>query len=197
MCIDQFFNNASVGSFLGAFFAFFLVVATDSRRSRKKKKMITKQIELNRIIIQKKKETVANHLKNIHVKGNLYPGKMLPFQIDEIKTMSLEVLNLFKPEEKLALDSICYHMFQTDELLNEVDDLVSKFIDLSIESKKYDTNHTSDSKSEKLEEINVDLQCTLNLIETKYKEVLINIDNIDSTTRFYIKKEYNKILTGF
>jgi hypothetical protein len=88
-------------------------------------------------------------------------------------------------------------MFQTDELLNEVDDLVSKFINLSIESKKYDTNHTSDSKAEKLEEINVDLQCTLNLIETKYKEVLINIDNIDSTTRFYIKKEYNKILTGF
>ena len=196
MCFEQFFNNASVGSFLGAFFAFFLVFATDSRRNRRKKKMIIKQIKLNRIIIDKKRETVNSHYKNIDEKGILQPGKIMPFQINEIKSLSMEVLNLFKPEEKLALDSICYHMSQTDELLDQVDNLVSEFMRLSVETKKQYSGQNANLKVDRLEEIDIELKNIVASIKTRYKEVLLNIDNIDKTTQLFMSKEYSKILSN-
>lgn len=43
--IEQFFNNQSVGAFLGAFAAYFLVALTDWRRDRKKIRNLRAEVE--------------------------------------------------------------------------------------------------------------------------------------------------------
>jgi len=195
MCIEQFFNNASIGSFLGAFFAFFLVVVTDWRRNKRKKKLILKQIQLNRIIVKNKIETINNHKNTITQKGQLYPGKLLPFQTEEIKTLSLAVIDQFKPEEKLALDAISHHMRSTDELLDEVNNMINEFINLNIKIKKEYVGENSKEKTENLMKINIEMENLIATIKTRYEESIINLKNLDKSTNHYLNGNFDKILT--
>jgi hypothetical protein len=194
MCIEQFFNNASVGSFFGAFFAFILVVITDRRRNNIKKKQVIKLIQLNVIIINDKIKRINQHKDNIDKKGHLYPGEMLHFQTEEIRALSLQVIDLFKPNEKLALDSICHHMKSVDDLLDEVNNLVNQFIKLGTEIKKENINGKTKESLEKLAKINVEIEDIIKTIKTRYEESLINLVNLIKTTEYYIKGEFNKIL---
>jgi hypothetical protein len=195
MCIENLLNNASVASFVGAFCAFGLVMLVDWRRNRRKKRMISKQIYLNQMINKNKIENVTKHKNNIAKNGQLYPGKMLPFQTKEIKALSLEIIDQFKPEEKLALDAICHHMNSIDELLDEVNMEVDHFVKIKIEIDKENVGKTTKDKLEKMGKLNIDANNIVATINQRYQEALINLNNLKITTQFYLDGKFNKILS--
>jgi len=59
--IDEIFNNTTVGAFFGAFFAFLLVILTDFRRERRKRKLLDSLLKVNHA----KKETLTTHISNV------------------------------------------------------------------------------------------------------------------------------------
>ena len=146
-------------------------------------------------MINKKIETITHFKNEIAAEGRLHPGKFLPFQTEEIKKLSLEVLDQFKPEEKLALDSIRHHMVSIDELLNEIDNRINKFTDLHLEVKKGYVGRPSNENAENMRKMNVEIQSIIATIKNRYEEALINLNNLDKSTDHFLKGNFQNIIT--
>jgi hypothetical protein len=118
--IEKFFNNQSVGAFLGAFAAFFLVVLNDWRRERRKVKTIRAEFEVCLGHTDAKLETVRRMLKVAKEHNGVSPAPVMPFNTSIIRQLTAEAIEKLSLDQRRAIDGLCYRMEATDGVLNDV-----------------------------------------------------------------------------
>lgn len=117
--IEQFFNNQSVGAFLGAFAAFFLVMLNDWRRDRRKVRNLRAEIEMNLAHAKAKLETVRSNRLLMRDHNQVMPAPILKFNTALVRQLSTEVLDRLTLDQRRAIEALCYTMEATDGLLEE------------------------------------------------------------------------------
>jgi hypothetical protein len=117
--ISNFFNNQSVGAFLGAFAAFGLVVLNDRRRELRKVHHLRAEIEVNLANARAKLETVRHNRILMRQQNLVIPAPILIFNTSFIRQLSAEVLDRLTLDQRRAIDALCYTMEATDGLLEE------------------------------------------------------------------------------
>ncbi len=118
--IEGFFNNQSVGAFLGAFAAFVLVMLNDWRRDLRKVRNLRAEVEMNLAHAQGKLETVRSNRALMREHNRVIPAPILKFNTTLIRQLSAEVLDRLALDQRRAIDALCYTMEATDGLLDEV-----------------------------------------------------------------------------
>ena len=122
----DFLNNASVGAFIGAFAAFFLVVATDLRRRYRYKKLLTFLVSDNLDHARKKIKSVRTNIALIKEDNKVTGAPFMHFPTQSIKDYQFQVLDMLDANEKQGLDALIYWMEGIDGLLDEATDNAKK-----------------------------------------------------------------------
>ena len=117
--ITNFFNNQSVGAFLGAFAAFGLVVLNDRRRELRKVCNVRAEVEVNLANTKAKLETVRRNRTLMREHNSVVAAPILKFNTLFIRQLSAEVLDRLTLDQRRAIDALCYTMEATDGLLEE------------------------------------------------------------------------------
>lgn len=117
--IADFFNNQSVGAFLGAFAAFTLLVANDWRRERRKVKTLRAEIEVNRADAQAKLETARRMRTLMREHNRVMPAPVLRFNTAFTRQLSADVLHHLAVDQRRAVEGLCYTMEAIDGLLDD------------------------------------------------------------------------------
>lgn len=115
--LKDFFNNQSVGAFVGAFSAFILVVINDRRRDGKKVKNLAAEIEMCLAHAQGKLESVRGNRKLMREQNRVMAAPILQFNTVLIRQLTAEVLSHLTLPQRRAIDGLCYTMEATDEIL--------------------------------------------------------------------------------
>lgn len=126
-CIKEFFNNQSVGAFIGAFAAFTLVVLNDWRRDGRKVKNITSEIEMNLAHAKAKLESVRSNRTLMREHNKIMPAPILRFNTVLIRQFAAEVLARLSLDQRRAIEALCYTMEATDQILEEAYSLAKGF----------------------------------------------------------------------
>lgn len=117
--VANFFNNQSVGAFLGAAFAFLLVVANDRLRERRKLKTLRAEIEANLADAHAKLETVRRARTLLREHNKVMPAPILKFNTGFTRQIAGEVLHHLSIDQRRAVEGLCYTMEAIDGLLSE------------------------------------------------------------------------------
>lgn len=117
--IADFFNNQSVGAFLGAFAAFVLVVANDWRRERRKVKTLRAEIEVNCADAAAKLETARRMRALLREHNQVAPAPVLHFNTAFTRQLAAEVLHHLSVDQRRAVGGLCYTMEAIDGLFDE------------------------------------------------------------------------------
>jgi hypothetical protein len=125
--VTDFFNNQSVGAFLGAFAAFLLVAANDWRRERRKVKTLRAEIEVNRADALAKLETARRMRALMRERNRVMPAPVLHFNTTFTRQLAAEVLHLLSLDQRRAVEGLCYTMEAIDGLLDESLALAQRF----------------------------------------------------------------------
>lgn len=125
--IADFFNNQSVGAFLGAFAAFLLVVANDWRRERRKLKTLRAEIEVNRADATAKLETARRMRALMREHNRVAPAPVLHFNTTFTRQLAAEVLHHLSIDQRRAVEGLCYTMEAIDGLFDESLALAQRF----------------------------------------------------------------------
>ena len=125
--VADFFNNQSVGAFLGAFAAFMLVAANDWRRERRKVRTLRAEIEVNLADAEAKLETVRRLRALMREHNRVMPAPILRFNTAFTRQLAGEVLHLLSLDQRRAVEALCYTMEAIDGLLVEAIALSQKF----------------------------------------------------------------------
>ena len=126
-CIKDFFNNQSVGAFVGAFSAFALVVLNDRRRDGRKVKNLRAEIEMSVAHAKGKLESVRNNRALIREHNRVMAAPILAFNTILIRELTAEVLSRLTLHQRRAIDALCYTMEATDEILGGAYHMAKKF----------------------------------------------------------------------
>ena len=122
----DFLNNASVGAFIGAFAAFFLVVATVLRRRYRYKKLLTFLVSDNLDHARKKLESVQMNIDLAKEDNKVTGAPFMHFPTQSIKDYQFQVLDMLDANEKQGLDALIFWMEGIDGLLDEATDKAEK-----------------------------------------------------------------------
>lgn len=175
--MSELFNNASVGAFIGAFFAFLLVAATDLRRRYRYKKLLKFLVSSNLDLAHKKIESVRMNIDLIKEDNKVMGAPFMHFPTQSIKDYQFQVLDLLNANDKQGLDTLIYWMEAIDTLLDEAT-LVAGKLKILIK------NNASTSER--------------SLVGTEYVDVLeeaeTNLGHLVTLAEFYVKGESHKIL---
>lgn len=125
--IAEFFNNQSVGAFLGAFAAFLLVAANDWRRERRKLKTLRAEIEVNSADATAKLETARRMRALILEQNRVMPSPVLRFNTTFTRQLAGEVLHHLSLDQRRAVEGLCYTMEAIDGLFEESQALAQRF----------------------------------------------------------------------
>ncbi len=125
----NFLNNASVAAFVGAFSAFFLVIANDWRRNRRKMKLIRNEISLNKDHAKDKLQAVMRNRSLATEHNQIVSAPIIKFNSPVIKQLATDILDRFSTDQRRAMDAICYTMDATDGLLDSAFDKTQKIND--------------------------------------------------------------------
>lgn len=125
--LEQFFNNQSVGAFVGAFAAFMLVVLNDWRRDRRRVRSIRNEMKMNLAHAKGKLQTLRSNRAAMREHNKVMPSPIIKFNTGYIRQIAAEVLDSFSPDQRRAIDAICYTMEATDGLLEEAYTLAKTF----------------------------------------------------------------------
>ena len=115
----NFFNNQSVGAFLGAFAAFGLVMLNDRRRELKKVRNVRAEVEMNLANAQAKLETLRRNRALMREQNSVMPAPIHRFNTAFIRQLSAEILDRLTLDQRRAIDALCYRMEATDRSLEE------------------------------------------------------------------------------
>ena len=115
--IFNFFNNQSIGAFLGAFAAFGLVILNDRRREFRKVRNVCAEIEANLAKAKAKLETVRRNRTLMKEENQVMPAPILKFNTTFIRQLSAEVLDRLTLDQRLAIEALCYTMEEIDGVL--------------------------------------------------------------------------------
>lgn len=173
----DFFNNPSTAAFVGAFFAFLLVILTDWRRRLRKVHSIYKLIKMNLDVSQRKMEAVKNCQD--HIKKNKFlPTPIMKYPVKDIKNIEMQVLNQLKQDEKFALDTICFHYEEIDKILEGAVNKIEEHQRIKVEQ-----GETPPMINELRKQI-----------ATAYDESIKNIQIVNNMSELFIKKRYKQII---
>ena len=125
----NFLDNASVAAFLGAFSAFFLIIANDCRRNRRKMKLTRNEISLNKDHAKDKLETIISNRGLVTEHNQIVSAPIIKFNSAIIKQLATDILDRFSTDQRRAMDAICYTMDATDGLLDSAFDKTQKIND--------------------------------------------------------------------
>ena len=125
--IENFFNNQSVGAFIGAFSAFALVVLNDRLRDARKVKNISSEIEMNLAHAKGKLDSVRSNRTLMKEQNRVMAAPILKFNIMLIRQLAAEVLSQLSLDQRRAIEALCYRMEATAEILDEAYLLTKKF----------------------------------------------------------------------
>lgn len=112
-------DNSSVSAFLGAAFAFLLVVAYDLWRDRRKLETITRAVSNNVEHATAKLETVRRLRNMIRDQNRVQPAQVLPFDVEAIRSKAVGIAHHFSGERSRALEAVCWRLEGCDQLLAE------------------------------------------------------------------------------
>lgn len=156
MCIDEimeFFSNPTVSAFFGALFAFLLVTATDWRRRRRTKRLLTYLVSDNIDHARAKLESVRTNIALLKEDNKITGAPFIRFPTESIKQYQHDILDMLNANEKQALDALVFWMEAIDDLIrnatakaNEVKTLIRH--NASIEEKTLLVNEFVDSLEE-------------------------------------------------
>ncbi|MBN1328491.1 MAG: hypothetical protein JXA54_03355 [Candidatus Heimdallarchaeota archaeon] len=183
MCISQLFNNASVSAFFGAFFAFILVYLNDKRRLIRKKKLLYRQIDVNKQQADLKRKTIRQNRNDLSVNNIIQPAPIFNFQVTLLKAFEMETLDLFKDNELIAFEGICFYLEATDGILNEVYEYSVKIKELVNQGLSLESDSDEMIKHKN------------NLLRL-FNEAEANLVIIDKMCNSFLKKNYDEILAG-
>jgi hypothetical protein len=172
----DFLNNASIGAFVGAFTAFFLVVATDLRRRYRMRALLTHLVSDNLDLARRKLEAVQMNIALIKEDGRITGSPFMKFPIQSIKDYQFQVLDILNANNKQGLDGLVYWMQAIDELLLEATEYAK-------EIKKYIKNKDTDSEK-------IAIADYIDVMEESEKNLVYLIQ----LAEFYVKGEPHKIL---
>lgn len=115
----DFFNNASVAAFFGAFAAFLLVVATDLRRRYLIRSLLNRHVASAIELAKAKLETIATNIALVRSDKRITAAPVMAFPLKAIEDYKLQILDLLTSPETQALDALVYWMRAIDDLINE------------------------------------------------------------------------------
>ncbi len=127
----DFFANASVSAFIGAFAAFLLVIITDRRRLYYKRSILRNVISDNGDHARFKLDTVHRN-KEIVQKGNIIAAPIMNFPTEVIRALQLEVIGILDANQNQAISSLLYWMSAIDQQLNNATDKAEQVVALQI-----------------------------------------------------------------
>lgn len=131
MGMDDFFNNATVAAFFGAFSAFLLVAATDLRRRYLIRSLLDRQVKDSLQVARAKLETVRMNIALVREDNRITAAPIMPFPLKPIEDYRLQVLDLLSSVQAQALDALSYWMKAIDGLLGEATAVASRVKALS------------------------------------------------------------------
>lgn len=173
--ISDFFNNQSVGAFIGAFFAFLLVWATDKRRTTKRISGIQSEFKMNLSMAKKKLVMIQEAISLIENENKFRAAPIVKFNTDYIKKLALDHLDDLGQDQRQAIEAGCY-------LMNAVDGVLDNCYVLS-------RNLTGVlSQADRL----MNKQAIL----IEYKVAEDNINGVIEICGLYINKKYNQIVSS-
>lgn len=114
----EFFSNPTVSAFFGALFAFLLVTATDWRRRRRTKRLLTYLVSDNIDHARAKIESVRTNLALIKEDNKITGAPFIHFPTESIKQYQHDILDILNANEKQALDALVFWMEAIDELIS-------------------------------------------------------------------------------
>lgn len=115
----DFLNNASIGAFVGALLAFFLVVITDLRRRYRYKNLLKFLVSDNLDHARNKIAAVQMNIALIKEDNKITGAPFIRFSTQSIKDYQFQVLDLLNANEKQGLDALIFWMEAIDNLLDE------------------------------------------------------------------------------
>ncbi len=177
--IADFFSNASVAAFWGAFFAFLLVVINDWRRRLGKKRTLRDLIIDSQSLA---KDLIHTHeqKKEATNQGKFYGGPTMTFQVDDIQGVKGSILGMIPPIELRAVNAICYLMSAINYLINKSNAYVERIQEDSPVLDK-----------ETRESLIIDMS---RLIVVYYKDILDNLRRLIDVLELYNSGEFHQIL---
>lgn len=130
----EYLDNSSVSAFLGALFAFLLVIANESRKRNRSKRTIVDLVDDLNELAHRKIESVRTNIALIREDNKFTTAPFMQFPLSPIKHLQLEVLDLLNANEKAGLDAILYWAESIDGLLNSVTKNSIKLYELAKEN---------------------------------------------------------------
>lgn len=118
--VFDFFNNQSVGAFLGALAAYGLVAFNDSRRERRKVKNVWAEVEVNLDHAEAKLTMVRQNIELFNEQSQVMIAQFLPFNTAFFRQLSAEVRDNLSHDQRRSIDALCLIMEATDSKLEEV-----------------------------------------------------------------------------
>lgn len=180
-----FLNNASLGAFLGAVLAYFLVMLTDRRRQQNDKKSLKVLIENNRNHAKNKIRTVRKNLAMIKEENKLTGAPIMRFPTQLIKDYQFKVLSLMEENEAQVLDALVYWMEAIDDLLDEAIDYANDLKAL-VKKNKFGLPVGDDFESE----IDLSKEIYIEFLE----EAEGNLNHLVRLAGYYIDGDFHKII---
>jgi len=169
---------AIVGALVGAFAAYLLVVLTDWRRNRRKKKTLVRLIEINQRMAKSKEDAVTATRNALTDSNKMVTSPIIRFSVEDIKRIEADVLDMLGEEEKLTLTALCYLMQETDGVLNDAYARIQKIIELRLEGEEIDGSHPLRAQ-----------------ILIDYGDALANLKRFRIMADLFIDKKYAEILS--
>lgn len=128
--IMEIFSNPTVSAFFGALFAFLLVAATDWRRRRRTKRLLTYLVSDNIDHARAKIEAVRTDIALIKEDNKITGAQCIRFPTESIKQCQHDVLDMLNANEKQALDALVFWMEAIDELISNAITIANKVVSL-------------------------------------------------------------------
>ena len=172
--LERFFNNQSVGAFLGAFAAFALVVLNDRRRDLRKVRNLSAEIEMNLAHAKGKLETIRNNRSLMREQNRLMAAPILKFTSALVRQLAAGVLERLTLDQRRAIEALCYTMEAVDSLLD-------------------DTYASAKKLSGTLGQ--ADRMLTAERLLTDYGDAIVNLKRLIEMCDCYINRQYAVIVT--
>jgi hypothetical protein len=138
--MNDFFSNSSVSAFLGAFFAFALVIIIDRRRLYRKRTVLRNVISDNGDHARFKLDSVQRNLALVNA-GQITPAPIMDFPVLAIQQLQLEVTDILSANHNQAISALLYWMTEIDRQLNKAVDKADAVISLERRDPKNKEKH--------------------------------------------------------
>jgi hypothetical protein len=111
-------SNPTVSAFFGALFAFLLVAATDWRRRRRTKRLLTYLVSDNIDHARHNIESVKTNIALLKKDNKITGAPFIRFPTESIKQYQHDILDMFNANEKQALDALVFWMEAIEDLIS-------------------------------------------------------------------------------